>query len=94
MVSAEQEAQIQKGVRLLNVKNSDGWKDLVEIMQSISDEITHDLLTCDLSNRDKIVALHAEAQAAKMVWATITNRIDDYINNAKELAAQPMNAQL
>jgi hypothetical protein len=75
---------ITKGTRLVDIKNQPGWQDVTDILDSILEEATKDLLLCEADKPDTILALHAQARAAKITQALLLSRIDETIDNARQ----------
>jgi hypothetical protein len=88
------EAQIALGARLIDVKNTQGWQDVVEILEQVKEAAKQDLLKCEPDKPETILALHAQARAADVVHALLLTAIEEAIQNAKALKQQQHHQQL
>lgn len=84
MVHNDTQELINRGLRLADVMRQAGWKDLVNILDSVVDEAVNDLVVCKADDRDKVVALHSLAHAAQVIRDMTLQRVLDTVQQAQQ----------
>jgi hypothetical protein len=74
---------INRGQRLSDVVRQGGWKDVIAIIDSVSEEAINDLLKAEPGNTEKILGLHAQARAARVIRDLTIDRVHSSIEAAK-----------
>lgn len=87
-MTAEELNQIQRGQRFQELKQIDAWPLIQELLHTIGQEVVHQWCDTDPTKTDKVLALHAKANAVRWVQCQLVNRVQGEIDAANELLNQ------